>query len=302
MAKENMLTRWMPFRLRNQIKRLLQMSNSLLTPLVIVNPSLSAKIYSYKSYANEFVILDPDLDTVEKDENGLPVPPKVLRLGELTKEAFLSRGKSDVESMIKCLNTAGVSIEDSSTILDYGCSSGKMIRWLFDYAKEREIWGVDLAAEHIFWNQRYLSPPFHFATVTSAPHLPFEDNYFDFIFAGSVFTHIDDLVDACFLELRRVLKKGGFLYVTICDNSTLEVFQANHEWPLSQVILGSKAYQHFSQSKAKGRMFTVGRSLMANVYFDREFLIRHLSRIFELKSVTSHAYGFQTGYLLRKFK
>jgi ubiquinone/menaquinone biosynthesis C-methylase UbiE len=46
---------------------------------------------------------------------------------------------------------------------------------------------------------------------TILPHLPFEDRSFDVVYAGSVFTHIDDLAQTWFLELRRVLHAGGML-------------------------------------------------------------------------------------------
>jgi len=45
----------------------------------------------------------------------------------------------------------------------------------------------------MLWCQQRMSPLFKFATTTSFPHLPFEDGYFDFVYAGSVFTHITDL-------------------------------------------------------------------------------------------------------------
>ena len=83
--------------------------------------------------------------------------------------------------------------------------------------------GVDINAKHINWCQLNLGPPFFFATTTTAPHLPFEDGYFDLIYSGSVFTHISDLADAWLLELRRIVRKGGYLYITIHDKRTVEV-------------------------------------------------------------------------------
>ena len=58
-------------------------------------------------------------------------------------------------------------------------------------------------------------PAFHFITTTTVPHLPFEDRHFGFIFAGSVFTHIDDLADTWIAELRRILRPGGKLFMTV---------------------------------------------------------------------------------------
>ena len=298
--KENALIRWMPVKLRNRVKELLQFTGSILTPYLIINPSLSSKFYSFNSTSNEYVVEGPDFDKIEKDKDGLPIPPKSLRIGEMSAEDFVSSGASRVQSMLSILEEGGFPFHKFSTVLEFGCSSGRMIRCLTEYAKEREIWGVDLASEHIYWNQQYLSPPFYFATVTSAPHLPFEDNYFDFIYAGSVFTHIDDLADACFLELRRVLKKQGIFYVTVFDSHSLDIMKQNfNRSEFFQLILNSKAYKKFNQSN--GKIFTVGRSLMSYVVYDREYIVSHLNRIFEVTSVVNEAYsGYQTGIVLQK--
>jgi len=90
-----------------------------------------------------------------------------------------------------------------------------MIRWLARFAAECQIWGVDISARHIVSCQENLNPPFNFATVTTQPHLPFEDRYFDLIYCASVFTHIDDLADAWLLELKRVTHPGGRAYITL---------------------------------------------------------------------------------------
>ena len=102
-----------------------------------------------------------------------------------------------------------------------------MIRWLAPQAEETEIWGVDINARHIVWCQENLTPPFNFATVTIEPHLPFKDEYFDLIYCGSVFTHIDDLAYAWLLELKRIMRPGGMAYITVHDKHTADLIM-NH--------------------------------------------------------------------------
>lgn len=82
--------------------------------------------------------------------------------------------------------------------------------------------GVDIAGSPIVWCQQHLQPPFKFVTTTSLPHLPFEDRHFDLVYAGSVFTHIADLADAWLLELRRIVRPGGIVFLTVHDNSFIE--------------------------------------------------------------------------------
>ena len=68
-----------------------------------------------------------------------------------------------------------------------------------------------------------LGAAFSLLVNTILPYLPFEDRYFDVIYAGSVFTHIDDFAQTWFLELRRVLRAGGTLYVTIHDRHSIQL-------------------------------------------------------------------------------
>ena len=114
-------------------------------------------------------------------------------------------------------------IQPGYRILDFGCGAGRMIRFFDDLAEECEIWGVDIVAEYIIWCQQHLSPPFRFATSTTFPHLPFEDRYFDFIYCASIFTHIADLADAWLLELRRVTRPNGRIYITHMMNTQLNL-------------------------------------------------------------------------------
>jgi ubiquinone/menaquinone biosynthesis C-methylase UbiE len=153
---------------------------------------------------------------------------------ERRPEAFLNSGETDTKRMKSILGSTGVFVQAGQSILELGCASGRMIRWLADFAEHGEVWGADISAEHIVWCQQHVSPPFNFVTVTTAPHLPFEARYFDLIFCGSVFTHIDDLADAWLLELRRILRPGGRLYITIHDKHSLDLLMNHPETHLPE--------------------------------------------------------------------
>jgi ubiquinone/menaquinone biosynthesis C-methylase UbiE len=226
----------------------------------------------------------------------LPTPPVKLWVGYgPTIDAWLDSGKQHVATMRKVLADSRYSFEPGHRVLELGCAAGRMIRWLADVADRCEIWGTDIDGEHIVWCKQHLSPPFQFFLTTTYPHLPFADGYFDLIYAGSVFTHIDDLADAWFLELRRVLKPGGRLYVTIHDNNTIRMF-AGGTRDLSKTLYSRPdLFENDDYS-----MFTIGRFMRSQVFYDKDSLIRMLEPSFEALSVTNSAYGFQTGLLLQK--
>jgi len=127
----------------------------------------------------------------EYDDYTFPVPPKHLWLNYgVTADEYLSLGKAHVNTMISIANSSDFSFQEGNRVLDFGCGAGRMIRWLDKVAAQCEIWGLDINARCIKWCQQNLSPPFKFATITTTPHLPFEDRYFDFTYCASVFTHI----------------------------------------------------------------------------------------------------------------
>jgi ubiquinone/menaquinone biosynthesis C-methylase UbiE len=229
-------------------------------------------------------------------EPGLPTPPENLWLGYgRTIDEWLASGKRHVDTMRGILNESGFQFESGTRVLELGCAGGRMIRFLKDVAEQGEVWGTDISAEHIYWCKQQLSPPFHFLITTTTPHLPFADNYFDLIYAGSVFTHIDDLADTWLLELRRVLKPDGRLYVTIHDNDTVRIL-SEEDHDLSKTM---NCRKDFFRNRDYG-MFTIGRFMRSQVFYDSEYFANNLKPFFEVLSSTPAAYGFQTGVLLRK--
>lgn len=162
---------------------------------------------------------------------GLPVPPRELHVGygENTNH-YLELGESDHSAILNNLAGTGFRLGRGDRILEFGCAAARVLRNFLTHAEIGEAWGVDISAEHIQWCQQNLSPPFRFCTTTTFPHLPFEDNYFSMIFAASIFTHIFDLGDMWLLELRRILRPGGRLYITVHDENTLRIVSDPTHW------------------------------------------------------------------------
>jgi ubiquinone/menaquinone biosynthesis C-methylase UbiE len=241
-----------------------------------------------------------------------PCPPSHLWVNYgRTGEEYLETGRKDVEIMLDIFREAGASRETGQRILEFGCAAGRMIRWLPNPTAS-EIWGTDVWSEAIAWCKQYLSPPIHFMTTTVSPHLPFEDRYFDIIYAGSVFTHIDDLAQAWLQELRRILKPGGYLYVTISDRNVAAFAKGDKaiqessklrfggKWDSwCEWVTQKRVFQEFVRNNMYG-MMTVGRSLNSFVCYDRDYFIREIKPFLEVVIVREEAYGIQTGVLFRR--
>jgi SAM-dependent methyltransferase len=117
-------------------------------------------------------------------------------------------------------------------VLDIGCGCGRIARPLTRYLSgEGRYDGLDLRRPVIEWcRQAYASYPnfhFHVADIRSSRYnpeghelastyeLPFEDGRFDFVFLGSVFTHmLADGVSNYLREISRVIKHSGLCLAT----------------------------------------------------------------------------------------
>jgi ubiquinone/menaquinone biosynthesis C-methylase UbiE len=198
--------------------------------------------------------------------------------------------------LTRIVESHGTRLEDCRRILELGCGAGRMTRWLADSAAE--IWGADVSAQHILWCERHLSPPFRFVTTTSCPHLPFADEYFDLVYAGSVFTHVSDLVVAWLLELRRIMRTGAHAYLTIHDRHTVDFLQSHPGRPLGRRLAALPTELQFWKSEFG--MATVGRGFGSLVFYDERFIRQRWGRLFEVVSITPEAYDCQSAVLLAK--
>ena len=207
-------------------------------------------------------------------------------------------GREDVDTMLKLVDASDFALSDGDRILDFGCASGRMIRHLDTLPVSCEIWGTDICAELIYWCRQNLSPPFHFATTTTAPHLPFEDQYFNLIYAGSVFTHLEELAEAWLLELRRILSPNGRLYFTIQDNHTIQLLDG--PWKDSNLGRKVRACNPDDSWKTNMGMFVMDRATAPLVFYDTDYFKQTLGSMFHVLSMTEEAYGPQTAVLVKR--
>ncbi len=143
-------------------------------------------------------------------------------------------------------------LKTDASFLDIGCGCGRVARALTQYLDATATYeGFDAAKKPVEWAQRVITkkfPSFHFRTLdtfnkrynpsgkTGAGELmfPFEDDKFDFSFAGSVYTHmLPEEVTNFVRETARVLKREGTSYATFCllNETTLPVVDAGKSMP-----------------------------------------------------------------------
>lgn len=150
------------------------------------------------------------------------VPADMIRYtcGHEDYEEYLRSG-FEVASMFNlALNkNFGKLISDFSSILDFGCGSGRVARYVnptgqfFGCDINRRI--ANFCAETIHKGQFHQSP--------TMPPLKFSDAAFDLIYSFSVFSHLSRSVEEVWLaELARVAKPGCVLLVTVHGDWSIE--------------------------------------------------------------------------------
>lgn len=101
-------------------------------------------------------------------------------------------------------------LKQHSKILDLACAAGRDSRYFKD--KKFDVVGVDLS-ENLLKIAKQENPDIQFL-LSDMRHLPFNDNYFDGIWANAIFHHLDrkEMLHTLF-EWKRILKDRGIMYL-----------------------------------------------------------------------------------------
>lgn len=176
----------------------------------------------------------------------LPLPPVAERHGHtVTDEEYLEWGRYEKDILLGFMGDVLPSL-DNLSIMDFGCSSGRVLRHFYADAGPRnwKLTGVDVSARRIEWMRRNFPQEIQVYTGSALPILPFESNSFDVIYGMSVFTHIKYLWDTWLLELRRVLKPGGMLIQSIHTEHAWRFFAEHRKEPWARAALGPMIIHH----------------------------------------------------------
>ena len=101
---------------------------------------------------------------------------------------------------------------DGMTILDVGCQTGRDFT-NSHYTHARALYGVDVDREAIHEGQRQY-PHIHLS-VDPAEKLPFGDAFFDLVISRVALPYTN--IPVAIKEIYRVLKPGGYLYLSMHD-------------------------------------------------------------------------------------
>lgn len=116
-------------------------------------------------------------------------------------------------------------IPPNSRILDGGCGMGE---WTIYFAKKGfHIFGLDISKKTIQkLKQRFNDINF---CVGDIRHTEFENGYFDAYFSWGAFEHFENGLEAPLTEARRIIKQGGYLFLSIPFQNVRHLLRDNRE-------------------------------------------------------------------------
>ncbi len=208
-----------------------------------------------------------------------PAPPPHLRKrvhGDEALTGFDTIGRVVSLDIYRVLQSPSVQLPDNSRLLDFGCGCGRILRYFHHLYKRSSLHGTDIDQEAISWCQHHLSQIGSFVTNEKLPSLRFPDEYFDFVYSVSVFTHLpEDMQLAWLKELQRVTKSGSYLLLTVHGEGLFQ--EASEE--------AKKRFQEIGFYYAVG----TGTEGLPNFYqtsFHTErYIRRYWTEFFEIKTI-----------------
>lgn len=192
--------------------------------------------------------------------------------------------------------------------LDLGCASGRVLRHFAAMAPGVEAIGIDLCRQYVAWARAHLQAPV--MQGTALPSLPFADGSVSAIWAGSVFTHINDFEEAWLAELRRVIAPNGFAVLTIHSEEVWEEMRADPEHPLRRhalkvphrlepISLDVVTEETFEQPMPAPRLALEARDWPdTNTFHNRDWLRERWGRIWHVDRILERAHNYQDAVVL----
>jgi len=108
-----------------------------------------------------------------------------------------------------------------------------------------------------------------------------------------------ELADAWFLELRRVIRPGGYLFVTIHDERSIELLPVKYpDGELTAML--RRLDEETGVLSQRYAAVSVGTEPGTQVFYCREYLLRKWQQLAELVSVIEQPERYQTALLFRK--
>lgn len=158
----------------------------------------------------------------------------------MSYESYYKSGKAAAQSFVDIYKK--YSSEKNPKILDWGCGPARVVRHIPALIQDSRVYGTDYNKDSIQWNKKNIEN-IDFNLNELKASLPYESEFFDFIYGISIFTHLSEKMHYDWKnELTRVLKKGGILLLSMQGNSFKMILTKNEikEFEKGNIVVRGK--------------------------------------------------------------
>lgn len=194
------------------------------------------------------------------------------------------------------------------TILDLGGATGRVARHFVAGNPLASVTIAEANINYVEWVNTYGGDALNAIYVGASPILDVPDDRFDFAFGISVFTHIDKDEEAWLRELARVVKPGGYVYLTILNEQswasmdhsslfhTLKAGNSPNEW-LINFIGKPMPFERYSTKLEFG-----GEVNNSNTFHSSAHINSNWNKFATVVRIFHTAHGHQAAVLLKNDK
>jgi ubiquinone/menaquinone biosynthesis C-methylase UbiE len=192
-------------------------------------------------------------------------------------------------------------LDHNLNILDFGGSSGRVSRHFLASQPGSKITIAEVNQNYVDWVNEFGGENLS-AVAVSQPSIPAADHTFDFIFGISVFTHIDLTEFDWLRELIRVVKPGGYIYLTILSEHSWSVM------PPDELLNTIKRHVDLAPSiglPMPKERFSVQLEYNrptnnCNTFCSSEYVKREWSKVASVERILHARHGVQSAVILRR--
>src|SRR5262245_14850533 len=187
-------------------------------------------------------------------------------------------------------------------LLDFGGATGRVSRHFYLQGNLSEVTLCDVNINNISRVLEHFPSDFGAFKNSWVPSLPLPSEHFDVVIAFSVFTHMNEYELAWLYELRRVLRPGGILYVTVQNEDTWRIL------PSTVLYDRVKDFESFRVAWQQGGQLAdrlvveYSDEVVHNcsTFHPNTYVRRIWGRVFTVLDIQPLRHAFQSAVILRK--
>jgi SAM-dependent methyltransferase len=187
-------------------------------------------------------------------------------------------------------------------LLDFGGATGRVSRHFYLQGTLSEVTLCDVNINNVAWVLEHFPSDFGAFKNSWVPSLPLPSQHFDVVIAFSVFTHVNEYEMAWLYELRRVLRPGGILYVTVQNDDTWRILPSTVLYDRVKDFESFRAVWQEGRELADRLVVEYSDEVVHNcsTFHPNAYIRRIWGRVLTVADIQPLRHAFQSAVVLRK--